>query len=93
MPNKLTVERLPIADLKPSPRNARTHSRKQIEQIAESIRAFGFVNPVLIDEANLVIAGHGRLAQRRSGRHATARESDGGEQPRRQFVDARKLVR
>ncbi len=65
MPNKLTVERLPIADLKPSPRNARTHSRKQIEQIAESIREFGFVNPLLIDEADRVIAGHGRLAAAR----------------------------
>ena len=65
MPNKLTVEQLPTADLEPSPRNARTHSKKQIRQIAESIREFGFVNPVLIDEADRVIAGHGRLAAAR----------------------------
>lgn len=41
--------------------NARTHSENQVAQIAESIRQFGFVNPVLVDEAGGVIAGHGRL--------------------------------
>lgn len=44
-----------------SPRNARTHSKKQIRQIAASIEAFGFTNPVLIDETGTLIAGHGRL--------------------------------
>ena len=43
-------------------RNARTHSRRQIKKIAASIERFGFVNPVLIDENNLIIAGHGRVA-------------------------------
>jgi len=47
--------------LKPYPRNARTHSKKQKRQIAESIRRFGFTNPLLIDDANQIIAGHGRL--------------------------------
>lgn len=47
--------------LKPNPRNARIHSKKQIKQIAESIRSFGFNNPILIDETFGVIAGHGRL--------------------------------
>ena len=47
--------------LRPHPRNARTHSRKQIKQIARSIERFGFTNPVLIDGANLIIAGHGRV--------------------------------
>jgi ParB-like chromosome segregation protein Spo0J len=42
-------------------RNSRTHSREQVEQIAASIREFGFTNPVLIDDNNRVIAGHGRL--------------------------------
>jgi len=42
-------------------RNARTHSRKQIRQIAESIRRFGFTNPVLIDGENRILAGHGRV--------------------------------
>ena len=45
----------------PNPRNARTHSRRQIRQIADSIRAFGFNNPVLVDEDGLIIAGHGRV--------------------------------
>ncbi|MEY3703673.1 MAG: hypothetical protein RLZZ561_1293 [Pseudomonadota bacterium] len=48
--------------LRAAPRNARTHSRKQLRQIAESIKAFGFTNPVLIDAIGEVIAGHGRLA-------------------------------
>ena len=52
----------PAADLRHNPRNARTHSARQIAQIADSIRAFGFVNPILIDEDGLVLAGHGRLA-------------------------------
>ena len=49
------------ASLKPSPNNPRTHSKAQQKQIAESIKAFGFVNPVLVDEQNVIIAGHGRL--------------------------------
>jgi ParB/RepB/Spo0J family partition protein len=48
--------------LKPNVRNARTHSKKQIRQIADSITTFGFVVPILIDEGRHVIAGHGRLA-------------------------------
>ncbi len=47
--------------LKPDPRNARTHSRRQVDQIAASIREFGFTNPILRDEHGIVIAGHGRL--------------------------------
>lgn len=41
--------------------NSRTHSPKQVNQIASSIKEFGFTNPILIDELNMVIAGHGRL--------------------------------
>ena len=48
--------------LLPYANNARTHSRKQIRQIADSIERFGFVNPVLIDAEGDIIAGHGRLA-------------------------------
>jgi len=55
------LEHLPTDQLQPNPRNARTHSRKQINQIAESIQQFGFTNPVLVDEQNGVIAGHGRV--------------------------------
>ena len=57
----LSVVYRPIGDLKPDPRNARTHSKKQIEQLCGSIRQFGFTNPVLVDEQSVLIAGHGRL--------------------------------
>ena len=46
----------------PNPRNARTHSAQQIQQIARSIERFGFNNPVLVDQNNQIIAGHGRVA-------------------------------
>jgi DNA modification methylase len=48
------------ADLKPSPRNARTHSKKQIRQIANSILRFGWTAPILADDKGNIIAGHGR---------------------------------
>ena len=51
-----------VSGLIPYALNARTHSESQIKQIAASIRLFGFTNPVLIDEDNNLIAGHGRLA-------------------------------
>jgi DNA modification methylase len=47
--------------LKPRAKNPRTHTRRQIKQIAASIREFGFINPVLIDGAGGIIAGHGRV--------------------------------
>lgn len=56
------VELIPAAKLAPYKGNARTHSRKQVEQIAASIRRFGFNNPVLIDDEGQIIAGHGRVA-------------------------------
>ena len=52
---------VPIGTPIPNVRNARTHSKKQISQIAESIKEFGFTNPVLIDANGMVVAGHGRL--------------------------------
>jgi DNA modification methylase len=51
-----------IAELKAAPRNARTHSKRQLEQIGVSMKRFGFTNPLLIDDDNGIIAGHGRLA-------------------------------
>lgn len=51
-----------LAELVPYDRNARTHSPEQVAQVAASIREFGFTNPLLIDEQNRIIAGHGRLA-------------------------------
>ena len=57
---------VPIDQIRPHPRNARTHSKKQIRQIAASIRAVGFAAPVLIDENKILIAGHGRLEAAKS---------------------------
>lgn len=57
----LVVEYRDIGELIPYARNARTHSDEQIAQIAGSIRAFGFNNPILVDKESGVIAGHGRL--------------------------------
>ncbi len=51
----------PVDRLVPYANNARTHSKKQIKQIAESIKRFGFCNPVLISEDYTIIAGHGRV--------------------------------
>ena len=57
-----TIEYLSVSQLNPYPRNSRTHSKKQIRQIADSIRQFGFTNPLLIDSQNVILAGQGRLA-------------------------------
>jgi hypothetical protein len=57
----MKIEYTPVRELRPHPNNARTHSRKQIKQIAKSIEQFGFCNPVLVDDAKQVIAGHGRI--------------------------------
>lgn len=54
------VQMLPIASLRPSARNARTHSKRQVRQIANSMKAFGFTAPILVDENRVIIAGHGR---------------------------------
>jgi hypothetical protein len=59
---KLDIVYLPIDQLHAAPRNARTHSAKQVQQIATSIKQFGFVNPILVDAENRMVAGHGRLA-------------------------------
>lgn len=57
-----TIEHIPPDRLRPWASNARTHSKKQLRQIADSIRTFGFTNPVLIDESGTILAGHGRVA-------------------------------
>ena len=58
--SKLLVKHQPVSDLKKNVRNARTHSKYQIRQIAESIKMFGFTNPILVDQNNVIVAGHGR---------------------------------
>jgi DNA modification methylase len=56
----LTVTYRPVGTLRPDPRNARTHPKQQVHQIVASIREFGFVNPILTDPDDCVIAGHAR---------------------------------
>ena len=58
-----------IGEIIPYARNSRTHSEEQVAQIAASIKEFGWTNPVLIDEENGIIAGHGRLAAARKLGH------------------------
>src|SRR6266478_5590556 len=57
----MNFENRPTHSLRPYARNARTHSPKQIKQIARSIERFGFNNPLLIDDGDQILAGHGRL--------------------------------
>jgi ParB-like chromosome segregation protein Spo0J len=59
--HQLAISYRPIGDLIPYARNARTHDEAQVALIAGSIREFGFTNPVLVDGANGIIAGHGRV--------------------------------
>lgn len=64
----IEVEYRPVSGLVPYAKNARVHSEAQVVEIANSIRRFGFVNPVLVDGDGMIIAGHGRvLAARRAG--------------------------
>jgi DNA modification methylase len=62
----MQVENRPIARLKGYARNTRTHSPAQVDQIAASIKEFGFTNPILVDPADVLIAGHGRLEAAKS---------------------------
>ena len=57
----LSIEYKRVDDLIPYVNNSRTHSDEQVTQVAASIKEFGFTNPILIDESNGIIAGHGRL--------------------------------
>ena len=68
MQRDLQVTAVPVAALIPYAENARTHSEAQVAQIAASIAEFGFVNPVLVDAAGVLVAGHGRvMAAKRLG--------------------------
>ncbi len=53
----IEIQQIPVAVLEPDPRNARTHRKQQVRQIGASIQEFGFVNPILIDEAKFLYAG------------------------------------
>lgn len=58
---KKKIEYINTEELVPYKKNSRTHSEEQIKQISESMKEFGFTNPILIDEENEIIAGHGRV--------------------------------
>jgi len=58
---ELKIEYLLATDLVPYENNSRTHSQQQVDQIKRSMNEFGFTNPILLDENNGIIAGHGRL--------------------------------
>lgn len=58
---KISYEYRPVVELIPYARNARTHSEEQVQEIANSIKEFGFINPVIVDADNGIIAGHGRV--------------------------------
>ena len=57
----MKIDYIRVCELRPYPNNARTHSKKQVRLIANSIGKFGFCNPVLIDDDKQIIAGHGRV--------------------------------
>jgi len=54
------IEYIPLGSLKPDPRNPRTHSKNQVQQIADSIGNSGYFNPILVEEDSVIICGHGR---------------------------------
>ena len=60
------IKEIDVEQLKPYEKNAKLHGPEQVEKIANSIREFGFLNPVLIDKENNIIAGHGRLMAAKS---------------------------
>ena len=85
------VETIHIDQLRPFPKNARVHSKKQLRQIAKSIERFGFTNPVLISDDNEIVAGHGRVEAAKLLGFAevpTLRLSHLGPQERRAYVIA-----
>lgn len=64
----LKVKERKVTDLRPHAKNARTHSSKQLHQLAKSIETFGFTVPILIDDTDVILAGHGRVeAAKRMG--------------------------
>lgn len=67
----LKYELTPISDLIPAERNAREHGANQIDDLTDSLGEFGFINPVIIDSRNRIVAGHGRVeAAKQAGKTA-----------------------
>lgn len=90
-PHNLEITYREVSDLRPFEGNARRHSRKQLAQISASIRKFGFTNPVLITDDDLILAGHGRVEAAKSlgmSEIPTVRLSQMTEADRRAYVIA-----
>ena len=60
--NNLQIQNIKLADIRAYKSNPKLHNRAQVTKIRESIREFGFINPILLDENLEIIAGHGRVA-------------------------------
>lgn len=61
MEGEKQTQKMKVSDIKPYSKNAKKHPKKQVEQVAESIKEFGFNQPIVVDKNNVVIVGHGRL--------------------------------
>ena len=61
VPTEVSFETVPLASIKLNPNNAREHSRKQLAKLARSIEKFGFITPVVVDEAGELLCGHARV--------------------------------
>ena len=61
IPTEVSFETVPLASIKLNPNNAREHSRKQLAKLARSIEKFGFITPVVVDEAGELLCGHARV--------------------------------
>ena len=57
----MDIKQIKVSELKPYEKNAKKHNAKQIKQVANSIEAFGFNQPLVVDKDNVLIVGHGRL--------------------------------
>lgn len=57
----MEVKQIKISEIKPYPKNAKKHPKKQIEQVAASMQEFGFNQPLVVDKNGVLIVGHGRL--------------------------------
>lgn len=57
----MNIENKPLADIVPYAKNAKKHDKKQIDNVAESIKQYGFVQPVVVDRAGVIVIGHCRV--------------------------------
>jgi DNA modification methylase len=65
------IQIVAITQLRPNPRNVRNHSKKQIEQLAQAVKDFGIVSPVVVDGDNTILSGHGRVEALKKLGHTT----------------------